>query len=374
MVPPIIQTPRGFLLHIFRDNIFFLATTLVDTPPLLILEFLHRVADVFKDYFTVLSEESLKENFAIVYQLLDEMMDNGFPFTTEPNILRDMIKPPNFVNKASAVVGKSQVAEALPEGASSAIPWRRAGVKYATNEIFFDVVEEIDTIIDSNGMVISCDVTGEVQANCRLSGMPDLLLHFNNPRLLDDCSFHPCVRLKRYEQDRSLSFVPPDGPFKLMSFRINTPSNTSFNLPLYVKPQISFSDTAGHVQIMVGTKSLGKATVENLVLTIPFPRNVATTTLQSTFGLIHFDETTKVCKWEIGKLPKDKSPSLSGNLTLVPGSGPPDSQPIVSVDFRVALFSASGVKIESLSVLNEKYKPFKGVRSITKSGKFQIRT
>jgi hypothetical protein len=29
--------------------------------------------------------------------------------------------------------------------------------------------------------------------------MPDLTLSFVNPRLLDDVSFHPCVRLKKWE-------------------------------------------------------------------------------------------------------------------------------------------------------------------------------
>ena len=31
----------------------------------------------------------------------------------------------------------------------SIIPWRRAGVKYAQNEIFFDIVEEVDMILDA---------------------------------------------------------------------------------------------------------------------------------------------------------------------------------------------------------------------------------
>ncbi len=33
------------------------------------------------------SEESIKENFITVYQLMDEMMDNGIPMTTAPNVL-----------------------------------------------------------------------------------------------------------------------------------------------------------------------------------------------------------------------------------------------------------------------------------------------
>ena len=38
---------------------------------------------VLKDYFKELEEESIKDNFVITYELLDEMMDNGYPQTTE---------------------------------------------------------------------------------------------------------------------------------------------------------------------------------------------------------------------------------------------------------------------------------------------------
>ena len=33
---------------------------------------------------------------------------------------------------------------------------------------------------------------------------------------------HPCVRLSRYERDKVMSFVPPDGKFKLASYSVNT--------------------------------------------------------------------------------------------------------------------------------------------------------
>jgi hypothetical protein len=47
----------------------------------------------------------------------------------------------------------------------------------------------------------------------------DLTLTFVNPRLLDDVSFHPCVRYARWDQSRVISFVPPDGLFELMKYR-----------------------------------------------------------------------------------------------------------------------------------------------------------
>lgn len=70
----------------------------------------------------------------------------------------------------------------------------------------------------SNGFAITCDVNGTINCNCRLTGMPDCTLTFEDPYKLDDCAFHPCVRYQRFEVDQQLSFIPPDGKFKLLSF------------------------------------------------------------------------------------------------------------------------------------------------------------
>lgn len=47
--------------------------------------------------------------------------------------------------------GGSNVGDTLPTGQLSNIPWRRAGVKYTNNEAYFDVIEEIDAIVDKSG-------------------------------------------------------------------------------------------------------------------------------------------------------------------------------------------------------------------------------
>lgn len=47
--------------------------------------------------------------------------------------------------------GSSNVGDTLPTGQLSNIPWRRAGVKYTNNEAYFDVIEEIDAILDKSG-------------------------------------------------------------------------------------------------------------------------------------------------------------------------------------------------------------------------------
>lgn len=49
---------------------------------------------------------------------------------------------------------------------------------------------------------------------------------------LEDVKFHQCVRLTRFDNDRTISFVPPDGEFELMSYRLNTHVSIPFHCSL----------------------------------------------------------------------------------------------------------------------------------------------
>lgn len=51
--------------------------------------------------------------------------------------------------------GSTNVGDQLPTGQLSVVPWRRTGVKYTNNEAYFDVIEEIDAIIDKSGMGVA---------------------------------------------------------------------------------------------------------------------------------------------------------------------------------------------------------------------------
>ncbi len=46
---------------------------------------------VFTEYFKEIEEESIRDNFVIIYELLDELMDFGLPQTTESRILQEYI-------------------------------------------------------------------------------------------------------------------------------------------------------------------------------------------------------------------------------------------------------------------------------------------
>jgi AP-1 complex subunit mu len=66
-----------------------------------------------------------------------------------------------------------------------------------------------------------------------LSGMPELRLGLNDKVQfensgrgknkaveLEDVKFHQCVRLSRFENDRTISFIPPDGEFEVWKHKI----------------------------------------------------------------------------------------------------------------------------------------------------------
>ena len=44
---------------------------------------------VFSEYFKELEEESIRDNFVIIYELMDELMDFGYPQTTDSKILQE---------------------------------------------------------------------------------------------------------------------------------------------------------------------------------------------------------------------------------------------------------------------------------------------
>lgn len=49
-----------------------------------------------------------------------------------------------------------------PSTKLSNIPWRPLGVVHRNNEAFLDLVEEIDAIIDRNGVTVMAEIQGYV--------------------------------------------------------------------------------------------------------------------------------------------------------------------------------------------------------------------
>lgn len=403
-LPPFLPTNKGAQVHLHRDGLTFLALLHTDTHPLFTTQFLTTLGDTFLDYFGELNEHAIKDNFITVYELLDEMLDNGFPLTLESNTLKGLIRPPSMLNRVFEQLGADNSASLT--NTPSYIPWRRSNVKYAQNEVYVDITETLDAVLTPTGRILHLLVCGDITINSRLSGTPEISMRLHLESPLDDIAIHHSVRNPTSLDTGMLTFVPPDGLFDLMTYSIRNPRG--IRLPVEVSSRIDFdyvaasgavsisliprfpipapsrktsSSATGSVmlaQVMsaAGKMGMGDAPVSimnEVVVRIPFGDGVSGSSLSANQGTVKIEDG--FCTWTIGAVQRGVTPSLTGHVTLKDGSKERISKPPVLIQFRIPGFSASGIGVDSLELDgSERYKYYKGLKCITKAGVYEVRT
>lgn len=63
---------------------------------------------------------------------------------------------------------------------TNAVSWRTEGLSYKKNEVFLDVVESVNLLVNSNGTVVRSEVAGALKMRVFLSGMPECKLGLND--------------------------------------------------------------------------------------------------------------------------------------------------------------------------------------------------
>merc|ERR1712183_304037 len=205
-----------------------------------------------------------------------------------------------------------------PTAITNAVSWRSEGIKHKKNEVFLDVVEKLNLLVSANGSVLRSEIIGALKMKSYLSGMPELKLGLNDKLLfeatgrpvakgksveMEDIKFPQCVRLARFENDRTISFIPPDGEFELMAYRLNT----------HVKPLIwieSVIERHSHsrVEIMVKAKSQFKrrSTANNVEIQIPVPNDADSPKFKTSVGSVKWMPATSTLNWNIKSFPGGK--------------------------------------------------------------------
>jgi len=85
-----IFTDAGYTFaSIKHNNLVFMCITKRNSNISLALMTLYRLIYVFKDYFGELDEESIRDNFVVIYELMDETMDFGYPQSLDSKVLRE---------------------------------------------------------------------------------------------------------------------------------------------------------------------------------------------------------------------------------------------------------------------------------------------
>lgn len=376
-VPPCFSHEGINYLYIRHNNLYLLALTKRNSNATEILLFLHRVVEVFTEYFKELEEESIRDNFVIIYELLDEMMDFGYPQTTESKILQEYITQESH-----------KLEPTPPIAVTNAVSWRSEGIRYRKNEVFLDVIESLNLLVNSNGNVLRSEILGAIKMKCYLSGMPELRLGLNDKVMfestgrtsrgkaveMEDVKFHQCVRLSRFENDRTISFIPPDGEFELMSYRLNTQVKPLIWIECMVE-----SHSGSRIEYMLKAKAQFKrrSTANNVEITVPVPDDADTPRFRTNVGSVHYAPEKSAIVWKIKQFAGGKEFMMRAELGLpsVKEAEPERKKRPISVKFEIPYFTTSGIQVRYLKIIEPKlqYPSLPWVRYITQSGDITVR-
>ena len=104
--PPTFNDQGVNYLHVKANGVYVVATTRANCSPSFVLELLHRIAKVIKDYCGTLSEDAVRKNAILTYELLDEMVDYGIPQSTSTAALeKHIFNDPVVVSESTSALG-----------------------------------------------------------------------------------------------------------------------------------------------------------------------------------------------------------------------------------------------------------------------------
>ncbi|XP_011624524.1 AP-1 complex subunit mu-2 isoform X2 [Amborella trichopoda] len=340
---PVVYDNGVTYMFIQHNNVYLMTASRQNCNAASLLLFLHRVVDVFKHYFEELEEESLRDNFVVVYELLDEMMDFGYPQYTEAKILSEFIKTDAY---------RMEVTQRPPMAVTNAVSWRSEGIRYKKNEVFLDVVESVNILVNSNGQIIRSDVVGALKMRTYLR----------------------CVRLARFENDRTISFIPPDGSFDLMTYRLNTQVKPL----IWVEAQVE-RHSRSRIEIMVKARSQFKerSTATNVEIELPVPSDATNPNVRTSMGSATYAPEKEALLWKIKSFPGGKEYMLRAQFSLpsiTAEEATPEKKAPIRVKFEIPYFTVSGIQVRYLKIIEKSgYQALPWVRYITMAGEYELR-
>ena len=89
---PIIYMNGVSYIFTTEGEIVLLATTKSNVNTAMMFNFLYSFIKICKNYFGEFSEAKIRENFVLIYELLDEVMDYGYPQLTDADLLKKLLQ------------------------------------------------------------------------------------------------------------------------------------------------------------------------------------------------------------------------------------------------------------------------------------------
>jgi AP-2 complex subunit mu-1 len=343
-------------------------------------------------------------SFMLTLGLLLEILDFGYPQNTETDTLKMYITPDNLSSAIrSTSTNIASDTSKITMQATGAQSWRRSDVKYRKNEAFVDVIEDVNLLMSATGTVLRADVNGQIMMRAYLTGTPECKFGLNDQLLLnssndgdpdgpvgnrdgtmkatraaagsvslEDCQFHQCVQLGKFDTDRTISFVPPDGEFELMRYRATENVNLPFKVHAIVR---EVGTTKVEYSIAIKANFGSKLFATNIVVRIPTPLNTAKITERTTNGKAKYEPESNCIVWKMARFVGGSEYVLSAEAQLTTMTNQKTwSRPPLSLTFSLLMFTSSGLLVRYLKVFEKSnYSSVKWVRYMTRAGSYEVR-
>ncbi|CAG9461511.1 unnamed protein product [Pedinophyceae sp. YPF-701] len=389
--PPVFQHHGASFIHLTTAGLHFLATTKFNVSATEVLELLHRLAVLLKDFCGVLSEEALRLNFSLCYEIVDEAVDMGLPQLTTTEALRPLVlTEPKAVMPASALGAAAGFVRGPVAAAKSVLSTGRTDG--SREEIYVDVVERISATFDPNGLMVLGEISGAVTVRSFLTSMvpirialsPNLVVGRGSGAggyghgastavVLDDCNFHPRAQLDTFETERTIVLTPPEGEFAVMNYR------TSAEFPPPFRA-VASADISGGNRMDVAlrvrcTLPKGKF-ASGVAVRIPVPPGATRVSFpeQSSRMPGEWLEKEQACVWTSKKVAAGTEVSLRCVITFAAEVGAATRRQVgpVSLQFTVPTWAASGLAVRYLQVMtnDRNYKPSRWVRYASQAASY----
>lgn len=368
---PINTIGKESFLHIYRNELWIVAVTVENANAMMIFEFLNKFVALCLAYPTFngkFAEANVRDNFGLIYELLEEVLDNGYPQSTDPDALKIITEE---AKKGATLEDLKQIASQV----TGQIGWRREGIKYRQNEMWIDVMEKVNCLVGSStGATLHAHVSGAIKLKCQLSGMPDCKFGINDkvmagkkkekkeesgkkkrnaPIAIDDLTFHQCVKLGKFDSNRQITFVPPDGEFELMKYR----TTADVLLPFKVTPMIQ--EPGGNqiiINVVVKAEFESKHAASKLELKIPIPKSASNVALNRTSksGKAKYSSGYNEVVWRMKDFRGGKTATLEIKIDLLATATKKKwAKPPISLFFEVP-FACSGLTVNYVLVSERK--------------------
>lgn len=386
---PVIQMEGTTFMYIKHTNLYLVAATRGNPNVSMIFEYLLQKIRILKSYLgEEFDDESVQGSFTLVYELLDETMDYGFPQNCSIDVLCLYINLGSVILEAGAKEGA-----ALTSQITGAIDWRREGIRYRKNEVYIDLHETVSLLTSATGVVLRTEVFGKVMMKTFLTGMPECKFGLNDKLIMekegtgtaavtksgkkinaveiDDCTFHRCVRLGKFDSERTITFIPPDGEFELMRYRV-TQASQPFRLIPTVKEE---SKTKLLINLKIHADFADDRKATSVVIKFPVPTSAAAARIDVSRGRARYEPGERALVWRISSMPGRSEATMSADVDLVPSTREKQwVRPPISMDFQIPMVSVSGVQVRFLKVYEKSsYQTSRWVRYLSKAGDYQQR-